>query len=75
MLRKINVFKSSTYALPNCRLSSTLPSAVADDYQSASKYENIPGPSQFELIRGFLPGGKICMCVCVSSISNQYGMF
>ncbi|CAO1429463.1 unnamed protein product [Diamesa hyperborea] len=76
MFRKINVLKRSTNALPNCRLSSTLPSAIADDYQSASVYESVPGPSQFELIRGFLPGGKfqnVPLTDFIAKLHNDYG--
>ena len=72
MFRKVDVLKRSLFVLPNCRLNSTLPSAVAEDYQSAFAYEDIPGPSQFELIRSFLPGGNIQFISFISEVVQDY---
>jgi cytochrome P450 family 12 len=51
---------------------------TSDEYSDAKPFEDIPGPSKFDMLRGFLPGGKFHnkSIVDVSSdLRSQFGDF
>ncbi|XP_055847818.1 cytochrome P450 CYP12A2-like [Episyrphus balteatus] len=53
-------------------------STETTDWENARPYEDIPGPSKFELVRGFMPGGafyKQPVKVFFNILQKKYGDF
>ncbi|XP_073836139.1 probable cytochrome P450 12c1, mitochondrial [Musca autumnalis] len=43
---------------PQRRVEKSLPETLETEWQEAKPYENLPGPTKFQLVRGFLKGGE-----------------
>lgn len=59
------------------RFSSTASSSTEIEWGKAKPYSQIPGPSAFGLIRGFVPGGKYYKMNAVDlsiKLQNEYGV-